>query len=146
MTAKELAAQLDGCEYREENVPRYDNLLVIYGQSDDLIELGGAIEDEIQCWIGDPNKRKTFNLRLRQINGKWEFLNPSCGLNEYKKGVESWIPPPNLSITAIWSTDKANWEYETNLECERFKVMEDGDVYCIGLVIDLTQLLTLKNQ
>jgi len=53
--AKELANKLNGIDYVEIQRKGFKdaeekNLLVLFGSSDDLIELRGAIDDEIGCW------------------------------------------------------------------------------------------------
>lgn len=58
MNAKELAALLNGREYRkeitEEEVAqaKQSGLVVVYGASDDLMEFCGAIHDEVGCFDG----------------------------------------------------------------------------------------------
>lgn len=58
MTAAELAALLNGREYRkemsrdEEQVAKAAGLVVVFGASDDLMELRGAISDEVGCYDG----------------------------------------------------------------------------------------------
>lgn len=53
LTKEELAAKLDGCEYRDDfpeellEAARKNNLVILHGASDDLIQLHGAINEEI---------------------------------------------------------------------------------------------------
>ena len=58
MTKEELAALINGREYRDEVTPeiiqnaKENNLVIVFGASDDLMELRGAIDDEIGCYDG----------------------------------------------------------------------------------------------
>lgn len=135
MTAKELAAQIDcrrrKCELTKEEkaLLRKNNLLVILAAGDDGVFLDGAIEDEY-----DQQSRFSFQASRNPNNGLWEI--------EKKRGG-------NLQFSFKCNTKLNNaFEISTPLEHCKFTVLdEDGDgLYCIGLVIDLTQLLTLKNQ
>lgn len=40
-------------------------------------------------------------------------------------------------IEAIWGRDDISWQYETELPHATFDIMEDGEVYCRGIVIDM---------
>ena len=58
MTPQEFADLIDGREYpfdfngREEIDAEQHGLVVVYGASDDLMELRGAIDDEGDCYDG----------------------------------------------------------------------------------------------
>ena len=58
MDIKELAAQLNGCEYRSEVSrelevnTKADGIVIVFGASDDLMEFRGAIHDETGAWAG----------------------------------------------------------------------------------------------
>ncbi|HET8685200.1 MAG TPA: hypothetical protein VFM18_00895 [Methanosarcina sp.] len=58
MNSKELAALLNGRQYRaeitkdEECQATQNNLVVVFGASDDLMEFRGAIDDELGAWEG----------------------------------------------------------------------------------------------
>ena len=62
MTKEELAALLNGMEYGQEFEDKAglgvmtegqdDRLVIIYGQSDDLLEFSGAINEELGAWDG----------------------------------------------------------------------------------------------
>lgn len=111
ITAKELAALLDGREYmheitkEEEAAAKASDLLVIFGRSDDLCELRGAIDDELDCYKGGPLE----------------------------------LPALPDTVTAVWCPDDLfSWGYETSLPHTTFRIYEDGEPYCIGIVVDLT--------
>ena len=49
-------------------------------------------------------------------------------------------------IEAKWDDNDvgASWTYETDIPHKTFKVMEGGDLYCLGIVIDLNNLEKAK--
>lgn len=125
MTQKELESNLDGIEYgnlvnfnsdAKEIFERAkeNNLVVVFGASDDLMEFRGAIDDESDCY-----------------NGGFTYLDKN-GITE-----DSFRPD---RIDAIWCKNDVAWTYETEIPHETFKVMEDGEVYCIGIVFSIKDL------
>lgn len=125
ITHKEFASKLDGREYGkeitiEERKEAFENgLVVIYGASDDLMEINGAIDAEVDCWEGTSIRvvSKTLNIK------------------KYKEGR------PN-KITSAWDNKKlgTSWSYETEIPHTTFKIFEDGDLYCIGIVFSIYDL------
>jgi hypothetical protein len=115
MDIKTFAAKINGFEYPAHELKpmgelaREHGFLFIYGMSDDLLEMGGIIEDELGAWDGLKTKIGT-------------------------RGVD---------INAVWSpVDKpmTSWEIKADCEHETFHIMEDGDIFCIGVVIHKSQL------
>lgn len=112
MTVEEFAAKLDGRQYgneiTEDEAILAENLdfLVVFGASDDLAELRGAIDGECDCFEGGVLKRG---------EGR------------------------SLPIKAVWCPEgrDCSWAYETELPHAEFKIMEEGDVYCYGVVCAL---------
>lgn len=104
MTAKQLAARLDGREYLKEITPEEEReaeangLVVVYGYSDDNVELAGSyyVED-----LDAPN-------RIRAV----------------------WCSP---------DTD-FSWAFETDIPHETFRILEDGEHFCLGIVFALEDL------
>jgi len=151
MTKEELATLLHGNEYRNEisdelnQKAKESGLLVIYGASDDLCYLGGVGNDEIGCWGGGylilSIKPKDFmeggepeiegylfdELEdVENIDARIRFL------TDYKNG--------NV-VTINWcEVNGYPWTYETDLPHSTFDIMEDGETYCRGIVIDLKDL------
>ena len=113
MTVEEFAAKLDGRQYgneiTEDEAILAENLdfLVVFGASDDLAELRGAIDGECDCFEGGVLKRG---------EGR------------------------SLPIKAVWCPEgrDCSWAYETELPHAEFKIMEEGEVYCYGIVCALT--------
>lgn len=117
MTAKELAQQLDGTELGSEvtsdirTAAKDAGLVVVYGASDDLMEFDGAIYDEIDGYGGG-------NAYIDH-EGVWEA---DCSKNR-RRIRAIWCPPSGGS-----------WTYKTDIPHETFRVYEDGELYCTGIV------------
>lgn len=112
MTVEEFAAKLNGRQYgneiTEDEAILAENLdfLVVFGASDDLAELRGAIDGECDCFEGGVLKRG---------EGR------------------------SLPIKAVWCPEgrDCSWAYETELPHAEFKIMEEDEVYCYGIVCAL---------
>lgn len=136
-TKETLAAMLDGREYpmRTTQQERADakaaGLVIVYGASDDLIEFEGAISDEGGCYNGGE-----FQIDVKG------FLPDFDDCEDEEAAADYFKRKPNVrKIKAIWDRgDGVSWCYETDIPHATFRVMEDGEVYCIGLVFDLAAL------
>ena len=137
MNKKELAEQLNGREYRaevdelESNKAAEAGLVVVFGASDDLMEFRGKIYDEIGAWDG----------------GTAYFKDGQLITDEDERAVLEKHGAKFKTIEAIWSPEDnegntlASWHYKTEIPHETFTIMEDGEVYCVGIVFDYSDLL-----
>lgn len=135
MTPQELAAQIDGAEYPFGLWPEHragDNgLVVVYGSGDDLIEVRGAIKGEGDCYEGG-----TFLIDKQGLLPEWnQVKNDETDASAYLKRK-----PSAKQIEVIWDKDDISWQYKTDIPHATFKIMEDGEVYCIGMVFDIKEL------
>ncbi len=138
ITATEFAAKLNGRTYRnemtkeEEAEAKEAGLVVLFGASDDLAEFRGAIDDEIGC--SDGGDILLTRSGVVADDGATQYGDFCC---EYKKrAIESMA-----IISALWcDTDEAAWTYGTNIPHSTFRIMEDDDVYCVGIVFRLADL------
>ena len=70
MTPKELATQLNGREYgdeitkEEEKLARENNLVVVFGYSDDIAEFRGIISDEVGAYDGNSIKISKMGIMI----------------------------------------------------------------------------------
>ena len=126
MTLKKFAQMLDGREYdylqftsEEIQIAKENGFVIVCGVSDDLMEFEGAIRDDGGCFEGGE-----------------VFFNKTGVV--FPEGDEQ---PNNCSqITALWCKEKdengtpATWAYQTDIPHETFKIWEDGELYCIGIV------------
>jgi hypothetical protein len=126
-TAKSLAEKLSGCEYREELSKEDElsaersNLVVVFGASDDLIELRGAINDEAGLKV-HLNKKGILCNRCDEDDCPY-FKAEKTSAQEINRG---WC--------------EGTWQITTEIPHERFKVMEDGEEFGNGIVFSLDDL------
>ena len=121
--AKELAARLNGREYGDEIFPQDEReaalsgLVIMTGHSDDLVELHGAVQNEIGAFGG---------AKFALDGGGRIYTGDS-------------IPRGATRFEAVWG-DRENgfpWSYRTTVPHETFAVFEDDDKYCLGIVFRL---------
>jgi hypothetical protein len=119
---KEFAEKLNGRQYLNEltkeieTYAKENGIVVVFGQSDDLMELRGAIDDEYGCFDG----------RLFSIDENANVYGEENG-----KLIEQ-----RTYLNAIWCPENTNysWAYEINIPHETFDIMEDDEYYCKGIV------------
>lgn len=135
LTKETLAARLNGREYRneitkdEEAQAKAAGLVVLFGASDDLAELRGAIDDEIGCYGGG---------EALIVNGALFEFDACDGPCKYAQAAEAEARKSGLSISILWSKDpNYSWIYATKAPHATFDVMEDGEKYCRGIVFEL---------
>lgn len=124
MTAKQFAERLDGREYLNEITPEEEKeaeangLVVVYGYSDDNVELAGAISDEIGAWEG-------VVFHVDKDGGYY---------------IEDSDAPDR--IRAVWCApgSDAAWTFETEIPHEMFNIYEDGELFCVGIVFRMEDL------
>ena len=124
MIVTEFAAKINNRKYGYNmfadviGTAKQNGLVIVYGMSDDLMEFEGAINDEADVWNGGV---VTFD----------------------KVGFTGRNRPGNSpkSITAVWH-DKGNpsWTYSTAIPHSTFRIMKDGEAYCIGIVFSAEDL------
>lgn len=134
VTAQELVVRLNGGEYGSETttwieqLAKENGLVIVFGQSDDLVEFRGAIEEEFGCYA-----ENTFYV----INGK---VFDEGSLDEVKNALE----PIGLSLPSIPSIHAEfcpsgslfAWVIQAEDGCQ-FNIYEDGEEYCQGIVVPL---------
>ena len=135
MTKEQLATLLNGREYRneitelEEKQAKDDGLVVVFGASDDLMEFRGGINDEIGCYDG--------GIALIDEHG---VLSDRESIDDDDELEEFFKRKPNTKkIEAVWGGD-ISWAYKTSIPHATFDIMEDGEVYCRGIVFGISDL------
>ena len=146
MNVKKFASKLDGREYREEITDREcaiankAGFLVIFGYSDDLVELSGVINDELNAYDGTEFVVTKGGIRLG-----WDaFIEdgpPESDAEQYFRDKSK----PGLKIFAGWNEgDGPSWIITANHadtwpgQVATFTVQRDGSPWCQGLVVDLS--------
>lgn len=127
MTTFEMAMRLNGNQYLneitrdEECIAKESNLVIVFGYSDDCIEFRGAIEEELGCFDG----------------GDF-WINKKCVVG----ALAGEVPDGVKTISAVWcGKSGASWEYETEIPHDTFNIYEDGELYCVGIVFSLEDLV-----
>lgn len=128
MNVKEWAERLNWREYREEMTAEEekqaaaDGVVIVFGASDDLIEFRGVIRDELGAWDGGVYKMTAAKDVVR--------------VTDHSADMHRALP----SVRAVWSPQKigldvwASWEITTDIPHETFDILEDGELYCRGVV------------
>ena len=141
MNAKEWQAILNKREYRnemsrdEEKQAKLDRVLICFSASDDLLEFRGIIDDEVGAWEGTTVK----------LTPELELFDPSEN-KESQKFNNSQINKM-LKITALWAPkneENKTWASfhvtSSDFEFYWFDIMEEGEIYCRGFVVDESEL------
>lgn len=127
----EFAKKLDGREYGEEILRKEElmakelGFVVLFGCSDDLAELRGAIYDEVDCWDGG------------------EILLDKDGIVEDCDCKYGRTAKENAKVIEIvWCGGEGEycWSYKTDIPHATFEIEEDGEKYCKGIVFDIKSL------
>jgi len=135
MTKEELAAQLDGNECCDEISRELEKeaclngLVVVFGQSDDLIEFRGAIRDEKGAYEGIEFKIGPQGLPENECH------DPECPY------FEKLLEDLHHSITANWCSESGySWYIHGTMECAYFDIIEDDEKYCRGIVFSMESI------
>lgn len=141
ITKEEMAIILNGREYRNEitdaevKQAKDSGLVVVFGASDDLIEVCGAIAEEEGCSDGG-----TFLIGQRGFLRDWDdFLEDGPSKEDVAKYLEQ--EKTAKTIKAIWCGEPGySWTYKTEIPHATFEIVEDAEKYCRGIVFDLEAL------
>ena len=137
MNAEILSKKLNGVAYGNETTPEIETeakergLVIVFGASDDLMEFRGAFYDEVGAYDGGSAFVNENGLLENECD------NEDCPYFEREKAKAR-------EIKAIWCPEDsegntyASWLMETDIPHYKFDVMEDGELYCRGLVFLLT--------
>jgi hypothetical protein len=142
MTINEWAEKLTGREYgeeltkEEEQALKADGLVAAFGASDDLLEFRGALHDEAGAWDGtteklcitDTGEVKVFNKEENQETAEFNRMQ----IANMKKVEAIWSPRgPDGKAWASWEI-----RIYGDIPYATFDIMEDGDLYCRGIVFE----------
>lgn len=147
MNAQEFAARLNRREYgseitmAEEAEAKAAGLVVVFGYSDDNVELRGAIHEEVGAFDG-----ATLHVGQTGLIPEWTGYD---GISE--EDATAYFQrkkATHQSIEAVWCPKEteadtepfASWAYKTAIPHAAFDVMEDGDLYCRGIVFALADV------
>lgn len=136
ITAAEFAAKLNGREYGSEisndecKQANRAGLCVVYGYSDDNVELRGVCEDEVSAWDG-----VEFTMDKDGPIPAWDSFvqdRPS------QKQAAEWFgrnARENVRIDARWDHEGYSWFIDADADDKAyFDILEDGEKFCRGVV------------
>lgn len=131
--AEEFAAKINGSEIGKELTNDLEKeaknlgLVVIFGASDDLAELRGAINDEVSVYDGGTIYFDENGLLESECED--ETCPHEVRRQESAKSVE-----------ALWCEGDISWTYKTEIPHAKFNVLEDDEIYCTGIVFHIEDL------
>lgn len=99
-----------------------NSLVIVYGGSDDLMEMSGALSEEGYA----PGYFFLDKKGLLDINASARI--------EYAPQVQHKV------IKALWCSSEYSWTYETEIPHATFDIMEGNEKYCRGIVFSLDDL------
>ena len=116
----------------EEQIAKDSGLVVIYGYSDDNVELRGAINDEVGAYNGTE-----FYINKDGVLPECECICEcrKCCVTDYREEIGDEI--------IATAKEEYTWFIETKLPHATFEVFDDendGEKFCRGIVVDLDDL------
>lgn len=138
MTKEEAAVLLNGFEYPAREIEQHHKalaaagLVAVFGASDDLLEFRGAIYDEVGAYDG--------TTALIDAEGLIPTFDAVSDEGDEDQMATYFRRKPNgVGIEALWSPDeiKASWLIKTSIPHATFDILEDGDLFCRGVVFSL---------
>jgi hypothetical protein len=129
LSKEEFAKLIDGNQYRNEHtreqakLAKDNGLVIVYGASDDLVEFEGVICDEIGSYEKGITLKITKKLNIKETK------------KDHKNNIHAFWCPKNDEGEII-----ASWVISSNIPHATFKVMEDDELYCIGIVFSIFDL------
>jgi hypothetical protein len=139
MTKESLAKQLD-CRERGDEIDDDESaeagrsgLLVLFGYSDDNVEVRGLSEDEIPAFEGT-----TLYVHAGGILGYHDDGCDCCYCGH--KAAKSKC----AQVKAVFDGGKGYaWHFETALPHATFNICEGEENFCLGIVLDSKDLPTI---
>lgn len=135
MDAKKLAALLDGRQMgseiteEEEALAREAGLVVVFGYSDDNVELRGAIDAEVSA----------YNGTTVRLDGA-DVLENDCENESCPHFERAMAQAPFFRAGWCAPDAKAAWTFRVPWPHEMFTVFEDGEPFCLGVVFALSDV------
>lgn len=118
----------------EKEDAKASGLVVVHGGGDDLAVFSGAIHDE----------RFAGHETEILLSKDGEFVHQDTEDNEdflrEIKLYDTYMEKFKNKITTVWDEDDISWQYRTEIPHSTFKIMDEGEVYCIGIVFNLSDL------
>lgn len=139
MTREELAQRLNGRQYGdeitslEEKIARESGLVVVFGYSDDNMELRGAINDELGCYNGGAAYLRKKGVVMLPDDDEAEVL-------KRFRVYDQVVNAPTKKIHAIWDKEGYSCTYTIDVPFSTFDILEGDEKYCRGIVFSVEDL------
>ena len=117
---------LDSLYDVERECAKRNGLTVVYGYSDDLMELDGAICAEGNCFKGGA-------FHLKRDKGKWKLVD---GIGKHNNITALWYDSNAIDDNGV----RIPWTYKTDIPFGKFNMTNGGDPYCEGFVFEVKDL------
>jgi len=138
MTPSALAELLNDSQYPfrlspdQTAIAKQFRLVVVYGASDDLMELEGAIYDEVSAPA----------LAFVDTQGLLPDFNTLVSDSQVDKDqLRAYFErePKGVAIESLWCSDDVySWIIKTTIPHATFNIREDDDFFCRGIVFSLS--------
>lgn len=136
ITVADFASKLDGREYRSEisndecRQAKRAGLCVVFGYSDDNVELRGVIKDEVPGYEG-----AKFTVDKAGPLVPWDRFIEDRPSQQEAAAWFSRAVGENVRIDAKWDHDGYSWFIDADAsEKAYFDIVEDGEKFCRGVV------------
>lgn len=153
--AQKLAKLLDGHELSQfddvvaahADAAANAGLVIVFGASDDLMELRGAIDDEVGAWNGCTTSLAGGKLLINDCD---EDRCPYFAALNRKavKLLAHWDdadPEDETITTEVWTYSFLDGDGEPlDVEHADFTINEDGEPWCRGVVLALDDFAALE--
>ena len=132
LTIEQAAAAMNGRKYGSEcpgdlaKQMKASGIVAVFGSSDDLMELRGAIDDEFGCHGGGTAYLDESGLLVNECDD--EDCPHEKRLKKAARKIKAVFSPTDPDCT---------WLYETDIPHVTFEIREDGELYCRGIVFRL---------
>jgi hypothetical protein len=136
MNIESLATSFNGSEYPFDVLPsvaalaKEEGVVIVFGASDDLMEFRGAIYDELGAYNGTTALVDAKGLLSRDEDDEDEEIADYVSRKRSAKSIE-----------ALWRKEgDYSWTFATDIPHATFNIVEDGELYCRGIVFSLKEL------
>lgn len=140
ITKEELAARLTGREYGHEitkeecALARDAGLLVLFGYSDDNLELRGAVHDEVGAYGCDDGRN--YLVTTAGVLEEWDKYD-----DKKKEEAREWFRReslPRAVVNVRWGGFSGwSWEITPDVPHATFEIRDGDEKFCRGAVVSL---------
>jgi hypothetical protein len=139
MTVKEWSERINGVEYPAYDLDIFnrdmkeDGIIAAYGYSDNLLEFRGVVHEETKAWEG--NEGNTVLIASREKGTAFLF---EKDVTQFSRKITAQM----RRVTAVWHPEdlEACWKIETEIPHETFDIMEEGELFCRGVVFHVDDI------